>query len=289
MPNSKIERFCYSGKTIKSSQFFVIMIIEVQLPPAPYLGMEVSTNIESLVLEKVCWNPDKQSFSCRAQPKFFWERAGGFTFDESITSFKEWGWSEAGRHENYEFETEADDQASDGEDQFRREVEALSEHHRIELRRRLDEASFLAGKMVRTQNALTTLEAHQRSRSTTSQRIYHWGFGGVFLLGIATWINPEWITGRMFWTYTLSWAALYILYSEVALPMMALELRSKRSIYEDAVLRWRLTTGINWTTEAHNATKDLVGTEESTAHWRRVEDSVMRIIKNQHGLSQYDY
>lgn len=288
MPNSKIERIYYSGSSVKSSNHFVMMFIELQLPPMPFVGMEIAIP-GSLVLERIRWDPDQQCFSCQAKPAFFGTLINEVEFDEWISSWKDWGWLEIGRHNNIEFESDIYSQNLDRDEQFRRKAEALSEPKRIELRRRLDEAAVLASELVRQEDRLVILEANQRSKYNISRRIFHWGFGGACLLGVGSWLIPTLIPSSKYWLYTLSWAAISFAYSELVVPALTIELKNQRSKFEYLGLRWRISTGRNWSSESYSATKDIGDAEENARYWEHLEDSVMRILNNNNGISRHDF
>lgn len=292
MVTAQIERQIYSGESEESSKIYVVMSRNVELPPAPYVGMTVCTEDEVFDLEQIRWDEGEQQFFCVASPIFSpsldLEESDFARFDKKIAYLKEVGWVQRGREENYAFVEKVDSSTVDEDEKFREELLKLSEPTRLEIQRRLDEATYLGRLIVQEKKGLEITRERWKTKVGEAKNLTKWGV--ILCVGFALidWIFPEIVKSKnSYLFFFLGWAIFNLVYNEIICPPISLEVDKRREAYEGACYRWSLVTGKQWgknelaaESTSYNYSEEATQ-EEIEKHFASVQRNILRIVKNQ--------
>lgn len=300
MATAKIEKRYYNAESLEKSDIYAWMLINADLPPAPYVGMTVSYCGDIFELASIWWHAEEQQFSCTAKPSFLDSTsADSPDFDEWIEWQAKYGWILRGRHVNDSFVAKQENSTLDDCEKFRAEVTKLSEPARIEFRRRLDEAGYLGRLIAAEKHALEITREKLKSKTKEAKNLTSLALGGLVIMILIGLFFPEWIKGNSILLFLLSgWGLLHFAYQELICSPIASNFEKRQATYEDACYRWTLATGMRWGKKAlaaecwsHNFSyPNLIDEDEGEIkeHFASVERSIMRIVKNRYALNRYD-
>jgi hypothetical protein len=302
MVTAFVERRFYSSDTTEKSEIYALMLSIVEVPSAFSSMIALRIDTDCVELESVCWDAKELKFHCRAKASFLEAYIDFVNLDEQIECLKVQGWKLLGKFDNEFFTGNSNTNGKDTENIIKSEILALSEFAKIELRRRLDDASILGKLIVDELRALDVSDKQYRIKVNDSKSINKFGIGVLILFGLIDFIFPDWFKDKSVFIFLLfGLSLLNFLYNEIVCRELSKEVQKHRLAYEDTCYRWSITTGVSWSNVAlaaelatHNHSYPFVLEEEHASpseideHWVVVSRSILRIVKNRYALTRYD-
>lgn len=290
MAAAVIEKRYYDAESPETAGIYALMLIDTQLPPAPYAGMYVrSARGDSYQLDRICWDADEQKFSCTAKPSFL-DRKSGDSFDELIEYKKSDGWILRGRYDNDDLKPREDASTKDDEDSAWDEIEhlhnKLSEAKKLEFHRRHDLSMLLGTVAAYHHRELERLRPQRQEaekiKRFTKQSV--WLVGGFLGLSIVYDFLFSGATEIKFWL-AISAASISIsaqLFGD-RVERLAIEIGRHEEGYRCSSLEWQLLTGKRFRTEEAEIERATLGygsEEGADKHCRGIKLSILRKLNN---------
>jgi hypothetical protein len=251
MTMARIEKRYYNAESPEAADIYAFMQITVELPPAPYVGMEVRTGRNFLKLDRISWDAEEQKFSCTATPSFLDRMSiDSPDFDEWIEWQEHDGWKLRGRYDNYDFKVPEDSTIKDEEDREWDEIEVsygrLTETGKIEFHRRHDRALLVGSIAAKQWWMLDAARTRLVEKTSDAKKLAKWIWVSIALYGFYSFVFQESMGGANWLLFAIVGAMAVIVgrLNDDAIERTVSEIVLLEESYRRSCAEWDMLTGM---------------------------------------------
>lgn len=289
MTKAIVEKKFYNAESPEASDIYAAMQITVELPPAPYVGMEIRRGRSLYELERIWWEADEQKFWCTAKPEFL-DRVtvDSPDFDEWIEWQKDDGWKMRGRYDNDDYKAPEGSTIKDEEDREWDEIQEsygrLIATEKMEFHRRYERA-VLVGSIAAKKRWMLDATRTRLAEKTSDAKILTksvWVFIALYVL--YSFVFPESKGGANWLLFAILGAMAVIVgrLNDDAKERIGSEIVLLEESYRQSCVEWDMLTGMRLDTdkvEIEMASLRFGSDADLDKHYRSIRRGILNKLR----------